>query len=106
VIGKFAIRLPPQRPLTLREVTSLALELPLQWLSEITEGVRLRLEAEERWVTTDGLADWLGCDLGHVYDLKERGLPGHRVPDKHGRLSKKLYFSLREVSAWFEATAR
>jgi hypothetical protein len=80
--------------------------IPDQWLSEIADAVRLRLENEERWLTVDGLAHWLVCDKGHVYDLRERGLPGHRLPDGTGRLSKKLYFSIREVSAWCETNAR
>jgi hypothetical protein len=76
------------------------LELPTQWLAQITESVVWQIEEQERWVTVEGLAAWLGCDSSHIYDLRERGLPGHRL--RNGRVSKRLYFSLREVGAWFE----
>ncbi len=80
------------------------LELPDQWLSEITDAVVHRIDERERWVTADGLADWMGCELSHIYDLRERGLPGHRL--NNGKPSKKLYFNLGEVSAWFAAISR
>lgn len=78
------------------------LELPQQWLAEITDAVCLRIEEHARWVTVEGLAEWLGCNVEHVYDLRQRGLPAHRLPDPRGRLSKKLYFSLSEVAGWLE----
>jgi hypothetical protein len=87
-------------------VSVVNLEMPDRWLSDITEAVRLRIEEQDRWVTVDGLCEWLGCETGHVYDLRDRGLPARRIPDEKGRLSKKLYFSLREVSDWFEAVGR
>jgi hypothetical protein len=80
--------------------------MPDQWLLDITEAVRLRIEDHDRWVTAEGLSQSLGCATDHIYDLREKGLPARRIPDANGRLSKKLYFSLREVSDWFEAVGQ
>ena len=77
------------------------LELPPQWLAEIAEAVTRQIDEQERWVTLEGLAAWLGCEPSHVYDLRQRGLPAHRLT-KDGRPSKKFYFSLRDVGTWFD----
>jgi hypothetical protein len=77
-------------------------ELPPDWLSAITDAVSSRIVELERWVTVDGLAQWLGCSPEHIYDLRQRGLPARRLLDERGRGSKKLYFSIREVASWLE----
>jgi hypothetical protein len=77
-------------------------ELPPDWLSAITDAVSRRIVELERWVTVDGLAQWLGCSPEHIYDLRQRGLPARRLLDERGRGSKKLYFSIREVASWLE----
>ncbi|HEV7567503.1 MAG TPA: hypothetical protein VGO31_16270 [Microbacteriaceae bacterium] len=84
-------------------MSEIHLAMPDQWLRDISEVVLVRIEDDRRWVTSEGLCAWLGCEKDHIYDLREKGLPARRIPDKDGRLSKKLYFSLREVSDWFEA---
>jgi hypothetical protein len=75
------------------------LELPPQWVAEIAAAVSRQIDDDGRWVTVAGLADWLGCKPGHIYDLRERGLPARRLKTD-GTPSKRLYFDLREVSAW------
>jgi hypothetical protein len=61
-----------------------------------------RLE-RRRWVHIEGLAKYLGCAEGRIYELRARGLPGRRLPgEKEGTLSKKLIFDLREVDEWIE----
>jgi hypothetical protein len=82
--------------------SSVALELPSQWLTQITDAVTQRIENEARWVTAEGLALWMGCDVAHVYDLRAKGLPAQRLLDKNGRPSKRLYFCLRKVAAFLE----
>ena len=81
---------------------NVALELPPQWLSQISTAVALQIEEQARWVTVEGLASWLGCESSDVYDLRQRGLPAHRLSDRHGKLSKKIYFSISEVVSWLE----
>jgi hypothetical protein len=81
------------------------LTLPNEWVSPLTDAVAREMEERERWVTSEGLATWLGCEPDHVYDLRQRGLPGHKLPDGNGRASKRLYFNLREVAAWFAFTS-
>ena len=78
------------------------MELPTEWVSEMTDAVQRELEERERWVTVEGLATLLACEPSHVYDLRQRGLPAHRLIGHAGRNSKKLYFKLSEVWAWFE----
>jgi phage terminase Nu1 subunit (DNA packaging protein) len=68
------------------------LSLPID---ELADAVALRLDARRRWAHVDALADYLGCDVRRVRDLRERGLPALR----HG---KRLIFDLREVDAWIE----
>jgi hypothetical protein len=78
------------------------LELPSSWIEYLTEAVSCQIAEQRRWVTLDGLAEWMGCESSHIYDLRQRGLPGHRLLADDGTKSKKLYFSLIEVSAWFD----
>ncbi len=84
-------------------VSEIQLAMPDHWLRDISDVVRVHIEEDRRWVTSEGLCAWLGCTKNHVYDLRAKGLPARHIPNKHGRLSKKVYFSLREVSDWFEA---
>ncbi len=79
---------------------NLCVEIPSEWVEEITDRVTLRIEDQARWVTVAGLAAWLGCEPSHVYDLRQRGLPAHRLVAEDGTKSKKLLFRLREVSDW------
>jgi hypothetical protein len=78
------------------------LELPSSWVEYLAEAVSCRIEDQRRWVTVEGLAAWLGCVPSHIYDLRQRGLPCHRLLADDGTKSKKLYFDLIEVSTWFE----
>lgn len=81
---------------------ALSLQLPSDLIAELADLVRLHIEERQGWVTIEGLAEQLGCEIGHIYDLRQRGLPGRKVaPD--GRPSKRLYFKLSEVHAWLEA---
>jgi predicted transcriptional regulator len=62
-------------------------------LDDLADAVAERLDARRRWAHVDALADYLGCDVRRVRDLRERGLPALR----HG---KRLIFDLREVDEW------
>jgi hypothetical protein len=83
----------------------LLLEMPPDWLDQIADAVSRKLEDQEHWVTAKGLAAWLGDSVSHVYVLRERGLPAHHLGGD-GKRSKKLYFNLGEVAAWFESKGR
>lgn len=79
-----------------------SLQLPSEFVAELVGLVRLQIEEQQGWVTAEGLAERMGCEIGHIYDLRAKGLPGRKIaPD--GRPSKKLYFYLPEVWAWLEA---
>ena len=55
------------------------LEIPTQWLAEITNAVTLRIEEQENWVTLEGLAHRLGCEPSDICELLQRTLPVRRV---------------------------
>lgn len=74
---------------------NLALELPDDLVEALTERVAERLEARQRWAEIDGVADYLGCSVRRVRDLRERGLPAKRI-------GRRLLFDLRAVDAWLE----
>ena len=81
---------------------ALSLQLPSDLLMELADLVRLRIEEQQDWVTIEGLAERMGCEVAQLYDLRQRGLPGRKLaPD--GRPSKRLYFKLSEVYAWMDA---
>jgi excisionase family DNA binding protein len=73
-------------------------ELPFteDFLEALTEHVRVRLESEPRWAEIGGVADYLGCTVRRVRDLRERGLPAKKA-------GRRLLFDLRRVDAWLEA---
>jgi Helix-turn-helix domain len=83
-------------------VAPAALPIPETWVAPLADAVLARIEERERWVTVDGLAEYLRCSKSHVYDLREKGLPARTLPGEDARRGKRLYFSLREVSEWFE----
>jgi hypothetical protein len=81
---------------------AVSLELPSDFLTEIIDAVLLRIQEQQGWVTIEGLAERMGCDVARIYHLREKGLPGRKIaPD--GTPSKRLYFFLPEVWAWLEA---
>ena len=88
------------RPPSVDHNVVMDLTLPKEWVSPLTDAVAREMGERERWVTLEGLATWLGCSPEHIYDLRQRGLPAHKLTNGDGRLSKKLYFHLREVSEW------
>lgn len=55
-----------------------------------------RVQEERRWLDgREALADYLGCSLSRVKDLRERGLPGKRI-------GRRLLFDRLEVDRWLE----
>jgi excisionase family DNA binding protein len=64
-------------------------------LDRLADAVAARLEERRRWTELNGVAEYLGCSVRRVRDLRERGLPAKRV-------GKRLVFDLREVDAWIE----
>jgi hypothetical protein len=79
-----------------------SLPLPSDLLAELADLVQLRIEEQQGWVTIEGLADRMGCDVSRIYDLRQKGLPGRKIASD-GKPSKRLYFHLPEVWAWLEA---
>jgi excisionase family DNA binding protein len=71
-------------------VSEFSLSVPLD---QLADAVAERLEERRRWAEIEGVADYLGCSVRRVRDLRERGLPAYR-------LGKRLLFDLREVDAW------
>lgn len=81
---------------------AVSLQLPSDLLAELADLVALRIEEQQDWVTIEGLAERMGCEVSRIYDLRQKGLPGRKIaPD--GKPSKRLYFRLAEVWAWLEA---
>jgi excisionase family DNA binding protein len=78
---------------------TLALELPDDLVEALTERVAEKLESQRRWAEIDGVAEYLGCSVRRVRDLRERGLPAKRI-------GRRLLFDLREVDAWLERQPR
>ena len=73
-----------------------ALELPEELVEALTQRVLERLQEERRWLDgREALADYLGCSLSRVKDLRERGLPGKRI-------GRRLLFDRLEVDRWLE----
>ena len=72
-------------------MNELNIAIPLDHLADL---VAERLESR-RWAEIEGVADYLGCNLRRVRDLRERGLPARRI-------GKRLIFDLREVDEWIE----
>jgi hypothetical protein len=73
-------------------VSEFSLSLPLD---QLADAVAERLEDRRRWADLVGVADYLGCTVRRVRDLRERGLPARRI-------GKRLIFDLREVDAWID----
>jgi excisionase family DNA binding protein len=73
-------------------VSEFSLNVPLD---QLADAVAERLEERRRWAEIEGVADYLGCSVRRVRDLRERGLPAYR-------LGKRLTFDLREVDAWIQ----
>lgn len=69
------------------------------------DAVAERLADRQRWVDIEGLARRLYGEateesIRAVRGLRERGLPARRLPDKNGRLSKRLWFDIYEADDW------
>ena len=73
----------------------IAVELPDDLIETLVERVAERIKPQQRWAEIDGVADYLGCSVRRVRDLRERGLPAKRI-------GRRLLFDLREVDAWLE----
>lgn len=76
-------------------MTQLALSIPDELIVVLAERVAKELEQQQRWITAEGLADYLVCSVGRIHDLRAKGLPARKV-------GKRLYFSLREVGEWLD----
>ena len=81
---------------------ALRLEVSSDLVTELTDAVQRRIEEQQAWVTSEGLAERMGCEVARIYDLRQKGLPGRRIASD-GKPSKRLYFRLAEVWAWLEA---
>jgi excisionase family DNA binding protein len=74
---------------------TLALPITDDLLDALADRLEDRLRERQRWAHVESLADYLGCDVRRVYDLRERGLPAKRI-------GKRLVFALDEVEDWIE----
>jgi excisionase family DNA binding protein len=73
-----------------------SLELPEELVEALVEHVLARVREQRRWLDgREALADYLGCSLSRVKDLRERGLPGKRI-------GRRLLFDRLEVDRWLE----
>jgi len=75
---------------------SLSLELPDELLEALTQRVLEGAQEQRRWLDgREALAEYLGCSLSRVKDLRERGLPAKRI-------GRRLLFDRLEVDRWLE----
>jgi hypothetical protein len=79
-----------------------SLDFSPELVTELAHSVRVLIEDDRGWVTAEGLADRMGCDVSRIYALRAKGLPGRKITSD-GKRSKRLYFNLSEVWAWLEA---
>jgi hypothetical protein len=53
--------------------------IPPELVEELADRVAERLAEKRRWAEIEGVADYLGCSIRRVRDLRERGLPAKRI---------------------------
>jgi hypothetical protein len=73
----------------------LTLELPDELVDALVQRVVDKLEAQNRWHSTESLAECLNMSVRQIRGLRERGLPAKRI-------GKRLVFDLRAVEEWLE----
>jgi len=78
----------------------LSLELSDEAIGAIADRVSECLRERRSWGDIEAVADHLGVSVKRVRQLRERGLPARKLPDKAGTLSKRLWFDLYEVDEW------
>jgi excisionase family DNA binding protein len=73
-----------------------SLELPEALFEALAERVAEIIEertSRQQYAEIQGVAEYIGCSVRRVRDLRERGLPAKRI-------GRRLLFDLREVDAW------